>query len=144
MSKDTANHYWYPDWGCLADFFPIWGWKIACVELSLLDLNSQSGTYNLSAMAILRYFSSEMIVWGKPFCSWYFQLFFNLSKSSSSLRYLGSCRGFIISLWQLEVKSCGGCKSLNSWLSDPRQKVKVTLLVLEILLSLIFHVSWIL
>jgi len=54
----TADYY-YPDWECLVDFFfAIRGWKIAGMggqgiepTTTTLDLSSQSGAYDLSAIA---------------------------------------------------------------------------------------------
>jgi len=57
MFTVTADYY-YPDWGCLADFFcdsslkNCWfGWP--GIEPTTLDLSSQSGAYDLSATATL-------------------------------------------------------------------------------------------
>jgi len=56
MSMVTADYY-YPDWGCLVDFFCFSGLK-SCwhrrlgIEPVTLDLSSQSGAYDLSATAL--------------------------------------------------------------------------------------------
>jgi len=60
----VTKDYYYPDWVCLVDFFAIWGWKIAGVSgwglnPPTLDLCSQSGAYDLSAMATL--YSNERL-----------------------------------------------------------------------------------
>jgi len=46
--------YYYPEWGCLVDFFAIWGWKWLAWAAgdwthNRLDLCSQSGTNDQSA-----------------------------------------------------------------------------------------------
>jgi len=47
----TAD-YFYPDRGCLVDFFAIRGWKInQDIEPSTFDLSFQSGAFDHFAMA---------------------------------------------------------------------------------------------
>jgi len=49
----TADHC-YPDWGCLADIFAIWGEKFLTwlgIEFVTIDLSSQSGAFHRLAMA---------------------------------------------------------------------------------------------
>jgi len=66
----TADYY-YPNWECLVDFFAIRGWKIAGTawglnfEPTTLDLSSQSGAYDLSAIA------TRMIKMVMSICSLY-------------------------------------------------------------------------
>jgi len=45
----TADYY-YADWGCLVDFFPIQGWKIA--GMSGRVLNSQPKNFVLSQVPL--------------------------------------------------------------------------------------------
>jgi len=50
---EVYGHY-FPVWGCLVDFFAIWGWKIPGTAVgdwthNPLDLCSQSGPLNQSA-----------------------------------------------------------------------------------------------
>jgi len=54
----AAADYYYPDWECLVDFFcnpglkNCWhGWLGIEPTTATLDLSSQSGAYDLSAMA---------------------------------------------------------------------------------------------
>jgi len=51
----VSADYYYPEWGCLVDFFAIMGWTIAGmskIEPTTLDLDSKSGAFEHSGTLI--------------------------------------------------------------------------------------------